>query len=201
LVRPLSGHFSRVAHLEDQLKETAAALEVERNTRYATDDVHVHVATKVAQALDEARKLEAYASTRYDKGLGEMVRNLVNTLDNIVVNIGKAPARNSSDNESMRDTIEGLKEENATLDKLYRQAKAELESLQQQGGGGGGGGYDSIRKKNKQLAKELEMLHKDYETLLHTKGGSDETQDESDDLFEDKRVRRKKSGFLKRIIG
>lgn len=227
LVRPLSGHFSRVAHLEDQVKDMQNALDAERAARCATEDaldveriahartntlvtqmeeMHARVATQVTQAQDEGRRLEAYASVHQDQELVDMARSLVNYMDTIIVNINKGinkpppPVRaNSTDWATMKDTIEGLKEENATLDKLYRQTKAELELLQVQHEGGG---QDSLRKKNKQLAKELEMLHKDYDTLLHSKGGDDATTDESDDFFEDKRGRRKnKSGFLKRIMG
>lgn len=232
LVRPLSGHFSsRVAHLEEQLKDTQCALDAERNNRITVEDAldaerntritvehaldaeryarksgeetHARIATQITHAQDEARRLEAYASVHQDQDLVDMARTLVNYMDTIIVNINKGlkpapPRSDSTDWSTMKDTIEGLKEENATLDKLYRQTKAELEMIQKEGG------QDSLRKKNKQLANELEMLHKEYETLLHTKGGSDDpSTDESDDFFEDRRGKRKnnKSGFLKRIIG
>jgi hypothetical protein len=206
LVRPLSGHFSRMAHLEEQLKEAQTALESERNARRAVEDAQSKVAAQVMHAQEESRKAMELFNQRNDQEVGEVMRKLVHTLDSIVVNIGKgATPRDRSSAYMLQDTIEGLKEENATLDRLYRQTKAELEVLQQQEVKEGGGGQDSLRKKNQQLIKELELLHKDYEALIQSKGGSDDAgTDDSDDLYEDKRGRRKGkggAGFLKRIMG
>eukprot|EP00026_Physarum_polycephalum_P015183 Phypoly_transcript_15807.p1 GENE.Phypoly_transcript_15807~~Phypoly_transcript_15807.p1 ORF type:complete len:298 (+),score=83.19 Phypoly_transcript_15807:30-896(+) len=203
LVRPLSGHFSRIAHLEEQLKESQNALEYERCARRAAEDAHIKVAAQVTHAQEEARRALELSNSRSEKEVGEAVRKVVQRLDSIVVNTGKVITPRDRESWNMADTIEGLKEENATLDRLYRQTKAELEALQaQEVKEGGGGGHDSLRKKNQQLTKELELLHKDYEALLQAKGGDDGT-DDSDEFYEDKRGRRKgkSSGFLKRIIG
>lgn len=212
LVRPLSGHFTRVTQLEEQVKDLQIALELERSVaRRAAEDTQA--IAQVAQAQEDSRRALELCNQRNDKEMGEIVRKLVHTLDSIVVNTTAGskgiPLQNSRDKDKERtlleDTIEGLKEENATLDRLYRQTKAELEALQQEVKEGGGGGHDSLRKKNQQLAKELELLHKDYESLLQSKGMNNDGEgtDDSDEFYEDKRGRKKNKGggFLKRIIG
>jgi hypothetical protein len=203
LVRPISGHFSRIAHLEDQLKDSQSILEHERNARRATEEANAKVAAQIAQAQEEARRALELSNHGSEKEVAEAVRKVVHTLDSIVVNTGKGLTPRDRETASLADTIEGLKEENATLDRLYRQTKAELEGLQaQEVKEGGGAGHDSLRKKNQQLTKELELLHKDYEALLQVKG---DDADDSDEFIEDKRVggrrKGKSSGFLKRIIG
>ena len=203
LVRPLSGHFSRVAHLEEQLKEAQIALESERNARCVAEDTHAEATALITQAQEESRRALELCNHRSDKEMEEMMRRIVHTLDSVVNTSKSVTPTDRSKHANMEDTIEGLKEENTTLDRLYRQTKAELESLQHHGMKEGG--HDSLRKKNQQLAKELELLHKDYESLVQSKGGSDDVNtDDSDESHEEKRSRRKGSkggGFLKRIIG
>lgn len=203
LLRPVSGHFNlRMQQLEDQLRDATNELEAERALRRdaelraaRAEEANSRIVEQVLHAREDAWRLEMYRNQGEDDTaeVAAVMKSLVNTLNNVNVNVGIGAEHHSS----MKDTIEGLQEENATLDRLYRQTKSALDSLKQDLGQG----TDSLRKKNLQLSKELETLHKEHETLLNnSKSGGDEGsyQDE-----EKNSTRRKSRGgsFFKKIIG
>ncbi len=192
MVRPLSGHFATrmTQELESRLTQELEAeralrrdsetrvgqllreLEQERahkadaEAKATTLEVRVssleetctNVVAQLKNAKEEARKW--YGKHTEDKDFMEVVHSFVNTVDGIHVN--------TKDDAVVKETVEGLREENAQLEKMYKHAMVELDNLRK--GQEGGWNEEVLRKKNKQLAKELELLHQEYDGLLHSKG-------------------------------